>query len=63
AVTRLPYRLARTGGWHDTVLHLPEGPGWTDELTERHFPSGPVPVGELLAGDRPVVLLTRRGTS
>ncbi|SDT78575.1 maltooligosyl trehalose synthase [Streptomyces sp. TLI_053] len=63
AVTRLPYRLARTGGWHDTVLHLPAGKGWTDELTDRHFPSGPVPVGELLAGDRPVALLTRRGTS
>lgn len=63
AVTRLPYRLARTGGWHDTVLHLPDGRGWTDELTDRQFPSGPVPVGELLADDRPVVLLTRRGTS
>ncbi|MFD7412605.1 alpha-amylase family glycosyl hydrolase [Kitasatospora purpeofusca] len=63
AVTRLPYRLARTGGWHDTVLHLPGGRGWTDELTDRHFPSGPVPVGELLADDRPVALLTRRGTS
>ncbi|MFC5661921.1 alpha-amylase family glycosyl hydrolase [Kitasatospora misakiensis] len=63
AVTRLPYGLARAGGWRDTELHLPStGDGWTDELTERHFPSGPVPVGELLAGDRPVVLLTRRGT-
>ncbi len=62
AVTRLPYRLARAGGWRDTALHLPDGGDWTDELTERHFPSGPVEVADLLADDRPVVLLTRRGT-
>ncbi|MEV6973601.1 malto-oligosyltrehalose synthase [Kitasatospora sp. NPDC093806] len=60
AVTRLPYGLARSGGWRDTVLHLPAGPLWTDELTQRHFPGGPVPVADLLAA-YPVALLTREG--
>ncbi|MFE5585843.1 malto-oligosyltrehalose synthase [Kitasatospora sp. NPDC056531] len=60
AVTRLPYGLARAGGWRDTVLELPAGGAWTDELTLRGFPAGPVPVAELLAG-APVALLTRRG--
>ncbi|MBX9388440.1 malto-oligosyltrehalose synthase [Streptomonospora nanhaiensis] len=32
--TRLPLGLARAGGWRDTVLPLPTGPGtWTDLLT------------------------------
>jgi (1->4)-alpha-D-glucan 1-alpha-D-glucosylmutase len=60
AVTRLPYGLARAGGWRDTVLELPAGGAWTDELTLRAFPAGAVPVAELLA-DAPVALLTRRG--
>ncbi|MFI8461286.1 malto-oligosyltrehalose synthase [Kitasatospora sp. NPDC085464] len=60
AVTRLPYGLQRAGGWRDTVLELPPGGPWTDELALRSFPAGPVPVAELLAGS-PVALLTRRG--
>ncbi|MET8541698.1 malto-oligosyltrehalose synthase [Kitasatospora sp. NPDC004799] len=59
AVTRLPYGLERAGGWHDTVLELPAGGPWTDELTGRSVPAGPVPVAELLT-DLPVALLTRR---
>ncbi|MFD8782210.1 malto-oligosyltrehalose synthase [Kitasatospora sp. NPDC059599] len=60
AVTRLPYGLERAGGWRDTVLELPAGGPWTDELTLRAFPAGAVPVAELLTG-YPVALLTRRG--
>ncbi|MFJ2810096.1 malto-oligosyltrehalose synthase [Kitasatospora sp. NPDC087271] len=59
AVTRLPYGLERAGGWRGTVLELPEGGPWTDLLTLRTHPAGPVPVTRLLA-DRPVALLTRR---
>ncbi|MFE9244162.1 malto-oligosyltrehalose synthase [Nocardiopsis sp. NPDC006938] len=34
--TRLPVTLADAGGWADTVLPLPSGPGeWTDRLTGR----------------------------
>lgn len=34
--TRLPITLAELGGWHDTVLPLPSGPGtWVDRLTGR----------------------------
>ena len=34
--TRLPITLADLGGWHDTVLPLPSGPGtWVDRLTGR----------------------------
>ncbi|MFF2081499.1 malto-oligosyltrehalose synthase [Kitasatospora sp. NPDC058162] len=60
AVTRLPYGLARAGGWRDAVLELPAGGRWTDELSLRDFPAGAVPVAELLA-TYPVALLTRRG--
>ncbi|MFF1907677.1 malto-oligosyltrehalose synthase [Kitasatospora sp. NPDC058218] len=61
AVTRLPYGLARAGGWQDTDLDLPAGGGaWTDELTGRRFAAGPVAVAELLA-THPVALLTREG--
>ncbi|MFJ9440855.1 malto-oligosyltrehalose synthase [Kitasatospora sp. NPDC101235] len=59
AVTRLPYGLERAGGWRDTVLELPAGGPWTDELTGRNFPAGTVAVAELLAA-LPVALLTRR---
>ncbi|MEU3564516.1 malto-oligosyltrehalose synthase [Kitasatospora sp. NPDC006786] len=59
AVTRLPYGLERAGGWRDTVLELPAGGPWTDELTGRGLPAGTVPVAELLAA-LPVALLTRR---
>ncbi|MER7754095.1 malto-oligosyltrehalose synthase [Kitasatospora sp. NPDC097643] len=58
AVTRLPYGLARAGGWRNTVLELPAGKPWTDELTERSYPAGALPVAELLA-TYPVALLTR----
>ncbi|WP_316520623.1 malto-oligosyltrehalose synthase [Kitasatospora brasiliensis] len=60
AVTRLPYGLERSGGWRDTALELPAGGPWTDELTLRSFPAGPVPVARLLESS-PVALLTRRG--
>ncbi|MFE4514865.1 malto-oligosyltrehalose synthase [Kitasatospora sp. NPDC056783] len=60
AVTRLPHRLERAGGWRDTALELPAGGPWSDELTLRTFPAGPVPVARLLASS-PVALLTRRG--
>ncbi|MFD6951568.1 malto-oligosyltrehalose synthase [Nocardiopsis sp. TSRI0078] len=34
--TRLPLTLAEAGGWADTALALPSGPGtWTDRLTGR----------------------------
>ncbi|MET8700253.1 malto-oligosyltrehalose synthase [Kitasatospora sp. NPDC004723] len=62
AVTRLPYGLARDGGWRGTELHLPTGGEWTDALTGRPVPSGPVLVKDLLA-DLPVALLTRRGAA
>ncbi|HJD80539.1 malto-oligosyltrehalose synthase [Kitasatospora aureofaciens] len=60
AVTRLPYGLARAGGWRDEVLELPGGAPWTDQLSLRSFPAGPVPVAELLT-TYPVALLSRRG--
>ncbi|GAA0655693.1 malto-oligosyltrehalose synthase [Kitasatospora atroaurantiaca] len=56
AVTRLPYGLARSGGWRDTVLELPAG-RWTEQLTQRTFPAGPVPLDGLL-DHYPVALLT-----
>jgi (1->4)-alpha-D-glucan 1-alpha-D-glucosylmutase len=59
AVTRLPYGLAQAGGWGDSTLELPAGDEpWTDLLTLRAFPAGPVPLAELLA-QHPVALLTR----
>ncbi|MGW4891746.1 malto-oligosyltrehalose synthase [Kitasatospora sp. NPDC004240] len=58
AVTRLPYGLERAGGWRDTVLELPAGGPWTDQLTQREHPPGPVPVADLLSA-LPVALLTR----
>ncbi|MFD0278774.1 malto-oligosyltrehalose synthase [Kitasatospora sp. NPDC127111] len=60
AVTRLPYGLERSGGWRDTVVELPSGREWRDELTGRRFAAGLVPAAELLAGS-PVALLTRKG--
>jgi (1->4)-alpha-D-glucan 1-alpha-D-glucosylmutase len=52
--TRLPVRLARTGGWGAATLPLPPG-AWTDELTGR--PAGPR-LAELLS-EYPVALLVR----
>ncbi|WP_441246687.1 malto-oligosyltrehalose synthase [Kitasatospora sp. McL0602] len=56
AVTRLPYGLEHSGGWRETSLDLPAG-RWTDQLTDRTFPAGPVPAAELF-GTYPVALLT-----
>ncbi|MET9654523.1 malto-oligosyltrehalose synthase [Streptomyces sp. NPDC006460] len=59
AVTRLPLRLAESGGWQDTELMLPPG-RWFDLLDGvREFAGGTVKVAELLA-ERPVALLSRR---
>jgi (1->4)-alpha-D-glucan 1-alpha-D-glucosylmutase len=57
--TRLPVRLAANGGWRDTVLPLPAGPGrWTDALTGRPVKAGFAALADLL--DRyPVALLVR----
>ncbi len=57
AVTRLSLRLARSGGWRDTVLPLPPG-RWADVLApEREF-TGHARVAELFA-HLPVALLER----
>ncbi|MGK5630558.1 malto-oligosyltrehalose synthase [Streptomyces sp. URMC 123] len=56
AVTRLPHRLSRSGGWRDTVLPLPPG-RWRDALTGERA-EGETPVTTLLRA-RPVALLTR----
>jgi (1->4)-alpha-D-glucan 1-alpha-D-glucosylmutase len=53
-VTRLPARLARSGGWGSTRLPLPGGP-YRDLLTGRSYAS-PIPLGVLL-GILPVALL------
>ncbi|WP_236572151.1 malto-oligosyltrehalose synthase [Nocardiopsis sp. FR4] len=62
--TRLPLTLADAGGWDDTVLALPSGPGvWTERLTGRvlspHGAAVPPPLAELL-DTYPVAVLTRR---
>ncbi|MFE2597010.1 malto-oligosyltrehalose synthase [Streptomyces sp. NPDC059396] len=60
AVTRLPLRLAESGGWAGTELTLPEG-RWTDLLASptREFEGGgPVDLTVLFT-DRPVALLSR----
>jgi (1->4)-alpha-D-glucan 1-alpha-D-glucosylmutase len=54
AVTRLPARLERRGGWGDTALSLPGGP-WRDVLTGRSYGSDPA-LGGLLAA-LPVAIL------
>jgi (1->4)-alpha-D-glucan 1-alpha-D-glucosylmutase len=51
--TRLPVRLARHGGWHDT--ELPAVGAATDVISGRTF-SGPIALADLLA-DYPVALL------
>ncbi|MET0233045.1 MAG: malto-oligosyltrehalose synthase [Kibdelosporangium sp.] len=56
--TRLPVGLARSGGWRDTALPLPQGE-WKDCCTGRTF-TGPVQVGSLLE-QYPVALLVRGG--
>jgi (1->4)-alpha-D-glucan 1-alpha-D-glucosylmutase len=48
--TRLPIALAESGGWGETALALPSGPGvWTDRLTGRSLPPTS-PDGLTLAG-------------
>ncbi|HKN97285.1 MAG TPA: malto-oligosyltrehalose synthase, partial [Pseudonocardiaceae bacterium] len=54
--TRLPVRLAASGGWRDTTLTLPPGP-WTDALTGTAR-ADVVALAELLAR-YPVALLVR----
>jgi (1->4)-alpha-D-glucan 1-alpha-D-glucosylmutase len=56
-VTRLPYGLARAGGWRDATLALPDGT-WTEALTDRHGFTGAVPLAELLS-PLPVALFVR----
>jgi (1->4)-alpha-D-glucan 1-alpha-D-glucosylmutase len=57
--TRLPVKLAAEGGWRDTVLPLPAGPGtWVDVLTDREVDMG-LPVLEGLLDRYPVALLVR----
>ncbi|WP_327708246.1 malto-oligosyltrehalose synthase [Streptomyces sp. NBC_00464] len=61
AVTRLPLRLAESGGWRRTELALPDDGVWRDLLTPgRRFSGGTVAVAELFA-ERPVALLSRSG--
>ncbi|WP_306369314.1 malto-oligosyltrehalose synthase [Nocardiopsis sp. CC223A] len=63
--TRLPLTLADAGGWADTVLPLPSGPGvWRDLLTGREFaPTGPdgltAPLQADLLDRYPVAVLHR----
>ncbi|MFD5029912.1 malto-oligosyltrehalose synthase [Streptomyces sp. NPDC058405] len=61
AVTRLPLRLAKAGGWQGTELVLPTG-RWADLLASpgREFEGGaPLDLAVLFA-ERPVALLSRR---
>jgi len=57
--TRLPMGLAATGGWRDTILPLPAGPGsWTDVLTGEPV-TEPLPRLADVLGRYPVALLVR----
>ncbi|MGW4487112.1 malto-oligosyltrehalose synthase [Amycolatopsis sp. NPDC004368] len=56
AVTRLPVRLEKAGGWRDTVLPLTDGV-WTDVLTGRAV--GDAPAAAALFDKYPVALLVR----
>ncbi|MQA79541.1 MAG: malto-oligosyltrehalose synthase [Streptosporangiales bacterium] len=53
-VPRLPVRLARSGGWRDTSVDLPEGT-WTDAFTGRSHAGGTRL--DTLFADLPVTLL------
>lgn len=54
-VPRLPVGLGAAGGWSDTTVELPAATWW-DELGERSWPGGRIPVAELLS-TFPVALL------
>jgi (1->4)-alpha-D-glucan 1-alpha-D-glucosylmutase len=57
AVTRLPRRLAESGGWGEHSVDLPAG-AWQDVLTDREYTGGPHGAAKLF--DRfPVALLVR----
>jgi (1->4)-alpha-D-glucan 1-alpha-D-glucosylmutase len=56
-VTRLPLRLARSGGWDDRTIELPPGP-WHDELTGATHAGGRSRLADLLSLF-PVAFLTR----
>ncbi|GAB3214319.1 malto-oligosyltrehalose synthase [Marinactinospora endophytica] len=63
--TRLPLGLERAGGWRDTVLPLPVGPGrWGDLLTGREIQADPDGLAAPLLADLldryPVALLLCR---
>jgi (1->4)-alpha-D-glucan 1-alpha-D-glucosylmutase len=55
-VTRLPARLRQRGGWADTALPLPDGPGWRDVLSGATL-AGPRPLLSELLERHPVALL------
>jgi (1->4)-alpha-D-glucan 1-alpha-D-glucosylmutase len=57
--TRLPVRLAESGGWGDTVLEVGSAPV-RDVLTGHEHPGGALPVADLLA-QYPVALLVTEG--
>jgi (1->4)-alpha-D-glucan 1-alpha-D-glucosylmutase len=57
--TRLPIGLTTAGGWRDTTLPLPGGPGtWTDALTGAPVTNGAPALADLLCR-YPVALLLR----
>ncbi|MBT2467191.1 malto-oligosyltrehalose synthase [Streptomyces sp. ISL-66] len=58
--TRLSHRLARAGGWRDTVLPLPPG-RWQPLLGPGATLRGEAPLAGLLGGARPVAVLLREG--
>ena len=60
--TRLPLGLESAGGWQDTILALPPGPGsWTNVLTDEPVTAAFPQLRDLL-GHYPVALLVRSGS-
>ncbi|MBM4792863.1 malto-oligosyltrehalose synthase [Streptomyces sioyaensis] len=58
-VTRLSLRLVETGGWWDTLLRLPPGGPWREQLTGRTLPQGSVVGLNELLDESPVALFVR----
>ncbi|WP_435244078.1 malto-oligosyltrehalose synthase [Streptomyces sioyaensis] len=58
-VTRLSLRLVETGGWWDTLLRLPPGGPWREQLTGRTLPQGSVVGLSELLDESPVALFVR----